>query len=536
MSLITTAVFFTSCFCFSAKRLIRYLRYFQQEEYAASRFLSWLLFKGAYDTRGSFVLLATLVGSLFFKRGDPIFSLIGASFLLLIAYLEENPLQEGKLKLHLTNRAKRILAGALVICLSLHLLVFLFSVDISWPLTLILQLFVFQTTPLCLVAGCWLWSGYEKSLQKRFIEEAKEKINASRPFIVGITGSYGKSSTKDLLARVLQNCLGPTFWPPKGVNALMGNTRAIREDLQSLHQYVVIEMGAYKVGSIAKACRLTPPNAAIITGIGQAHLERFGSQENIEKAKSELADALCDGAILVCNGDSEGTRNIYQKHKTRVKSYLYGFDLLRMGVDCQVTSFKITPEGTYFSLRWLSKDYDGFTPQFGRACLSNIAAAFTLSCALGADPKLALATLGSIPAIDNRLNLSKEGPVTYLRDAYNSNPEGFKVALEVLRDLPFKRRLLMSPGMIEFGARQAEFNSDIACFAAKICDKVIIVGQINKKAILEGLERGGYSSENIFLCPTRKAAFIKLSELLESGDGVLIENDLPDLYEFTSAF
>jgi UDP-N-acetylmuramoyl-tripeptide--D-alanyl-D-alanine ligase len=154
-----------------------------------------------------------------------------------------------------------------------------------------------------------------------------------------------------------------------------------------------------------------------------------------------------------------------------------------------------------------------------------------MACALGADPTYAAATLANLEPVDNRLVLDKKPGVSFLRDAYNSNPTGFSAALEVLRDLPAKRRILMTPGMIELGDQQFEQNRVVAREAAAVCDLIIIVGPTNKEALLAGLSDARYPNDKVIAVETRDEAFKVVQSRSSDGDIVLIENDLGDLHE-----
>lgn len=310
----------------------------------------------------------------------------------------------------------------------------------------------------------------------------------------------------------------------------MGITREIRERLGPGYEYACIEMGAYQIGSIERLCDLTPPDAAIITGVGKCHLDRFGSQENIYHAKSELAQAVPVDGILVCNGDNAGARKMAFAYP-KAQTLLYGFDNANGPLDCWISRVELSEKGTHFTLHWADKSYESYTSLIGRSSLSNAIGAFTMSCALGADPEFALAVVCSLEPVDNRLQVKKNDEIYYVHDAYNSNPAGFAAALEVLQALPGKRRIVMTPGMIELGRLQYEENFLAAKHAGQCCDLALVVGNTNRQALVEGLKEGGLSAKHILLCPTRQMAFEELKSLSREGDVILIENDLTDIYE-----
>lgn len=524
---------FVANLVFAAKRLLRYLRYLQQEEYHVGRFTSWIKNQYAFDRRGT--LIAVCAAGLI-AIGVPVIlsNLLGAAALLITAFFEEDPRKQGKVRLKMTPRANRIALAALV----LYLLSF---IAIAWTTVpdfsslWLKSVLLFQFIPVYLAAACGILSWDETIRQKKYTQEAKQLLSQVSPLVIGITGSYGKTSTKDALGNLLQATLGPTFWPVKGVNTPMGNTREIRTRLQKGIQYAVFEMGAYGPGSIKRLCELTPPHAAILTCIGIAHLERFGSQETILKAKAELAQAVPSNGILVCNGDNPGTRRIARENPKQ-HTLLYGFDRNNGPLDCWISSFKTTLQGTLFTVHWKNQVYEGFTPLFGKPALSNAIGAFTMACALGSQPEYALGVIHNLYPVDNRLQVQTENSITYLKDAYNSNPIGFAAALEVMADLPGKQRILMTPGIIELGPQQYSENEQVGKKAAQVCDFTIIVGKTNKEALSSGLRAGGMSDNNIIFCQTREQAFTKLNALAQPGDLVLIENDLTDLYEVPARF
>lgn len=522
-----------SLFWILYRRSLHYLRYFQQEDYRPQRFLKWLYEKKIYDTSITFLLLITC----FIHKGfDAYYGVIFLVVSLFVMYREGDPRKEGKLRLNLTERAKNILIASVAILWAVNISLAAFTFFVGAPLLYLIGLiFLVQLIPIYMIAGHYTVLPFEMRKQQRYIDEAKQVLVKTSPYIIGITGSYGKTSTKDALGRILQVSLGPTFWPPKGINALMGITREIRSQMKPGYQYAVIEMGAYGRGSIQRICELTPPQAAIITCVGEAHLERFGDAETIYLAKSELAQAVPSDGILVCNGDNEGTRRIASQFAKKT-TLLYGFEAEKGHLDCWISKCKTTSEGTQFEIQWKGKNYQGETPLFGKPALSNVVASFTMACALGADPDYVLAVIKNLMPVENRLQVQKTDEVTFLHDANNSNPIGFSAALEVMKALPGNRRILMTPGMIELGPKQEIENTNAGKLAAQNCDLALIVGPTNQKALVKGLIEGGMPQERIILCATRDKAFAELRSLQMKHDVILIENDLPDLYEKLPCF
>lgn len=545
MKILPVWIFLAGLIFFGWRRTLSYLRYYQQEEYSSRRFWRWLINNQAFDTRGSLVAICiaalSWIGS--YLTGQIVAvqitcAILGAAALCAIPlFIEEDPQISGKIRLVLTQRASKIawvaFGGFAVIAgIPLKLLSCSACNTFGEPLTTqaLLAIMLVQLPPfLLMIANAALWPA-EKALQERYYRDAKGTLQEVHPFVIGITGSYGKTGAKAALGELLNQCLGPTFWPKKSINTVMGSTRSIRESLRPHHKYAVMEMGAYNIGSVKRLCDFTPPNAALVTAVGIMHLERFGSPENIYIAKSEIAQALPPDGILVCNGDSPNARRM-AKHHASGTTLLYGLDTLSGPLDCYATDITFTAKGTSFVIHWQGQSYPGSTSLLGRPALLNALGAFTMVCALGADPQYATACLANLEPVDNRLVLDRTDSISYLRDAYNSNPIGFAAALEVLKSMPASRRVVMTPGMIELGDQQFERNKELAIIAADVADLFILVGKVNREAILAGLNTAKYPAEKLLVVDTRDDAFKIVKSRCTKGDLVLIENDLGDLYE-----
>ncbi len=535
----TTIILIAANLLFAWRRTLSYLRYFQQEEYNNTRFIAWIKSNRALDTRASLALTAALIAHLIFPGNvASLFIAIAAATTLIGigCFLEGDPRTSGKIRLNMTQRATKtawVAFGMLAVIGLLPLWGACCACSQGGPpLTLIAicGIIMAQLTPAGLMLASKLLSPAEKRLQAYYYNDAKRILAETNPFVIGITGSYGKTGAKAALGDLLTQTLGSTFWPKKSINTVMGITRTIRETMRPHHKYAVIEMGAYNIGSIKRLCDFTPPKAALVTAVGIMHLERFGSPENVYRAKSEIAQALPEDGILVCNGDSPNARRMAEEHN-RKTTLVYGFDLSKGHLDCFATDITYDENGTSFVIHYKGERFPGHTPLLGRPALSNALGALTMACALGAEPAFAVACLGNLPPVDNRLVLDKGASVSYLRDAYNSNPTGFEAALDVLKNLSATRRILITPGMIELGDMQFEENKRLAQMAGSVCDLVYVVGTTNREAILAGLSEANFPRIKTIIADTRDEAFQLLGEQSASGDLVLIENDLGDLHE-----
>lgn len=542
LTIICLTVISAALILFFTRRGLRYLRYFQQEEYNSTRFKEWFLEKRTFDKKGTYIALIAAISTRFATEMETclVICLFAAATLVFIGFREEDPRIVGKIKLNMTDRATAIYNLAL----GLDAIAVILTISVAsavgagdrifwyWLIAVVL----IQLSPLWIViANAILWPN-ELKKQQAFLQEAKDILADYQPYTIGITGSYGKTSTKAILGSILE-AIEPTFWTPGSINTEMGITRQIRENLKPQQELAIIEMGAYQIGSIAKLCRLTPPNAGLVTAVGVMHLERFGGADNIYVAKCELAQAVPQNGILVCNGDNPGARKMATEYK-KDTTLLYGLEPELGHLDCWMSDIKASPEGTTFTLHWQGKEYPGFTKLLGVPMLSNLVGAFTMACALGKDPDYVIAAIYNIEPANNRLNLRKNGDGFILDDSYNSNPIGFVSALEVLDAFDGGRKILMTPGMVELGDVQTEENRQVALKAAGICDLVLVIGDTNKDALKAGLKEGGLTDDRVMEFANRDLALAYLTspEHRKPQDTILIENDLPDLYEAISSF
>ena len=505
------------------KRLLAYLRYFQQEGYEHLRFLRWVSVRPFTDP----AFWVAIVSAFLFLL-DPVLAVVlftvGA---VVLGIVQPDPRRSGKIALRLTWRARRVLAISLVFALAAFVGIMRVYIDSDVRAPLVAASFMFALLPLVLILANAVLVPYERQAQRAYYAEAVAQLARVHPFVVGITGSYGKSSSKAMLAHILQ-FHAPTLAASGSINTVMGVTRHIREDLVPGHRFMVVEMGAYAVGSIKRLCALTPPSAGLITAVGDMHLERFGSTEAIFHAKSELAQALPPGGILVCNADSPNALRI-AKQSTHCRVLLYG-EHHSGGLETRVEKIRFTKEGTHFVLQTADRAYTCFTPLLGRPIILNLAGAFTLATAVGVDPEVAVASFRTLKPVSNRLEVVEDAGVTWIRDAYNSNQYGFRAALEVASDLPATRRFLATPGVIELGPEQHDVNRALSREAAMVCDHTVVVSETNRAAFVEGHRDAG-RPDHLVAVSNRTDAFRWLHEQLHDGDVVILENDLPDLYE-----
>ena len=384
----------------------------------------------------------------------------------------------------------------------------------------------------------WILSPFEASIQRRYLSDARRILNEINPLVIGITGSYGKTGTKEMLTAMLAEKYS-VFCPPGSYNTLMGITRVIREQLRPFHEIFVVEMGAYRIGSIARLCRLVEPMHGIITTIGIQHLERFKTQEAIRIAKSELIGALPENGIAVLNGDDPACRDIGAAFRGKVVYFrmedngIADRNVCATGIPTVLVQYlKVGSEGSDFDIVYPDGESSHVhLSLLGRSAVANGAAAAAMADQLGVPRRKIVRVLAGMPHVKHRLEpIRREDGIIVLDNAFNSNPIGAKNALEVLATAKDGRRILVTPGMIELGALEEEANYEFGRQAAAACDLAVLVGVKRVEPIRRGLLDSGFKADNIWVVQSLNEGLDRLGSYLKPGDTMLLENDLPDQY------
>lgn len=376
----------------------------------------------------------------------------------------------------------------------------------------------------------WLLTPIEKHITDGYINDAKMRLAAMPDLkIIGITGSYGKTSTKHYLFEILSQQY-ETLMTPGSFNTPMGVVRTIREHLKPYHEVFIVEMGAKARGDIDEICRIVHPGKGIITAVGPQHLESFKTIENVQATKFELADSLPADGLVIVNNDFEA---IADRPVTNVACVRYAVKNTK-GADYVARNIEYTPMGSNFTAAAPAEGWELKlrTPLVGECNISNILAAVAMARAMGVDDARIAYAVENLRQVEHRLAITRvPGGLTIIDDAFNSNPVGSAMALDVLRAMKAGKRFLITPGMIELGDRQYELNMEFGKKAAASADVVIVVGEYNREAIVEGLEKGGMDSDAIVTAPTFTWAQQYLQAHSGAGDIVLYENDLPDTFK-----
>jgi UDP-N-acetylmuramoyl-tripeptide--D-alanyl-D-alanine ligase len=360
----------------------------------------------------------------------------------------------------------------------------------------------------------------EDVLAQRYVGRASAVLARVRPLVVGITGSYGKTTTKTYVAHLIAGDRSVVA-SPRSFNNRAGLARTVNEHLVSGTEVLVAEMGAYGPGEISALCRWLQPDVVVITSIGPAHLERFGTLDRTLSAKAEITSAA---RVVVLNIDDErleglarrlaATQKVVRVSATDVSAdvvVLEHADGLELRLCGETSGVVVLARGSPSPIR------------------SNAACAVAVAIEIGIDPEVVVRRLSSLPSVPNRLQRyqAKAGYVV-LDDTFNANPAGARHALDALASEASEgRRVLVTPGMVELGKTQTAENAALAERAAGVLTDLVVVGRTNRAALVEGCRRAGRPL-SVKLVGTREEAVAWAHEQLGPGDAVLFENDLPD--------
>lgn len=503
--------------------LLRELHHLQLNSYRNERYLRWWPGPVGRNWRlpGMLLLLFAAIWNFYDLSSLPDWTWTGAS--LLAAFLLYS--EKKKKPLVLTQRATRLLITMIVISLALGILFFLPTDESSFLLALwILGL----CAPAILLVANIVLRPVEKRINDSFINDARRIVKSMPDLkIIAITGSYGKTSVKHFLTAMLSEQFH-VLMTPGSYNTTMGVVRTIREMLKPTHEIFVVEMGAKQSGDIREICEITPPDRSILTAVGPQHLETFGSIENVQKTKFEIVEALPSGGTAYLNADYEYVRTYPVKNS--VEAIYYSVEHERG--EYQAENLRYEKGRLHFDVvRNGNKLMALETQLLGQHNASNLLACTAVALDLGVAPERIAYAVRQLQPVEHRLQLRNfPGGYTVLDDAFNSNPAGARMALEVLQQLKGNRKIIITPGMIELGPQQYDLNKEFGRQIADACDYVILVGPKQTEAIQDGLREAGYPEEKLYVARNLEDANGHLRPQLKAGDVVLYENDLPDTY------
>ncbi len=503
-----------------------YIHMFQLNSYKPKVQLKWLRknnhFWPAFLAAAALLYLAVRnPANLGLHRSLAFYAVLLAAFVYSI--IAHFPKKSYKIPLKYTARVKRLLATTAIIYLPPLLLNFSAFGGIPTAVLGIVYIAMIIAAPFIILLANLINRPLEQAINRHYINDAKRILKECPNLtVIGITGSFGKTSVKYFLDELLSVKFN-VLKTPGNFNTPLGVVKTVRGELRATHDIFLCEMGAKNIGDIKEICDIVHPKHGIITSVGPMHLESFGSIENVRKTKFELADSLPEGGYLWLNTDDPNVRI-----GAEGRNYIgYGTEDGK-GYRCE--DLRITKNGSEFDIVSPSGERCGFrTKLIGKHNVINICGAAAAANTLGIPLEALKTAIMRLESVPHRMELKKSGDVTVIDDAYNSNPTGAEAALETLK-MTEGYKILCTPGMIELGEKEYELNKEFGRQAAGACDFAAIVGKTNREAIREGLLSGGMDEEKIFIADTLREAMNKIYSLPEKNKIILLENDLPDNY------
>ncbi len=520
---------------------LKFVLALQQSGYRAKKYFNWVTNpQTPYLSR---LMLLCLMGFLFFCvlniTFSPIFGNEIGSFIGLVSFylftglfIKSESSVNAKIPLKKTKRIVRLMSTYVLVLFVfafsfitlLNYLAFIIASEVVALLRLSLICALPILTPFLLFVAYLINEPFERILRKTTIKRATERLEKTSALKIAITGSYGKTSVKEILKTILSQKFR-VLATPESYNTPLGISLTTKK-LDQTHDVFIVEMGARRKGDIKELVDMVKPNVAILTGVNNQHLETFGTEENVKLTKFELIEGLKKDGKAFFSSDNVGAVELYEK--CTAEKYLAGLN----GKDNFVSArnVKLLENGQTFELVVGDKTYNMSTTLLGKHNISNICLAVSVALKLGMTIEEITLGVNRLSSVWHRLELvANNKDITIIDDSYNSNQDGFKAAMEVL-DMYSGRKIVLTPGLVELGKMENVVNYSLGKLLSAHANIVIIIGKHNAEMLINGLKDGGMDTANIHFAKTLEKANEYLNSILKPKDVVLFENDLPDNY------
>lgn len=503
--------------CFSIYLLVEELSILQTQFYELKRYF---LYKNTKRLMFFYVSLISLI-----IIGVPLFiyfdySWLSAVFTFLLILLFHQPYREKVVKFKYTSRVKRIIT--IYICLFILIGLFILSLANKYHniILIIYELLFFLFFKLIVSLTMICDKPVEALINYIFRIKAIKKLKRVNPILIGITGSYGKTSTKNYLYQLL-SLKYRVCKTPKSYNTYLGVLKSINEEMDENCEIMIIELGVDKINGLDKVLSFLEFDYSIITSIGPQHLKTFKTIDNIVKEKSKILNNTKKKIFL--NYNYEYLRMLNKDKYVSLISYSYYSDS-----DIYIEKLKLNNDKSEFTLNYLNNQYNIITNILGKHQIENLVGCISMSLCLGVEINQIQRKIKHLYNESHRMEIKYLDNIKIIDDSYNSNINGFKSALDVLK-LQEGYKVLITPGVIELGTEWDEKNRELGKYAIDSTDFVVLVGKNVTRPFYLGLTMNGYSEDNILIVDTFKEGMEYIKQL-KSNVVLLIENDLPDFY------
>ena len=372
-------------------------------------------------------------------------------------------------------------------------------------------------TPVLLLAANGVEGVFEEARNKKYVKRAGQVLNEREIIRIGVVGSYGKTSVKNILKTILSEKYSVVA-TPESYNTPMGFAKTVLSPDFDKKQIFIAEMGARKRGDIAELCGLIQPDYAVFTGICEQHIQGFGSIENVWAEKSEILK--CGAKKVFCGASL----------KERVEAEYSGHIGESVYIDEEEFEIDTGAAATAFKMRIFGEMVEIKTVLLGKMAAENIRLAAMICVELGMTADEIVRGVEKLQPIPHRLQLIENNGIYILDDGYNCNPKGAEEALKALGRFSGKK-CIVTPGIVECGVLEEKINGELGEKIAEAgFDKVILVGNTLVGAVKKGYEKANGNAETLTVVETLEKAQGILKDFLQEGDAVLFLNDLPDVY------
>lgn len=411
-----------------------------------------------------------------------------------------------------------------IILLTFSFLNFYFYLNFSFTFSLIYLVFGLILTPyfLAYILPLINFLGFyllQLPIETYLLHQTQKKLANHSAIKIAVLGSYGKTTMKELLHNVL-NAYKKTAATPGNFNTPLG-IRKFVNNLQGDEAFLVFEFGEYYPKDISKLAHLVKPNYAILTGINEAHLEKFKNLDQTVKTFLEILEIVPAENLLV-NQDSP-----LAKTHAPASSIFYSHNGIgNLTVDSPQTNLN----GTSFILKNDNESYTLSSKLLGLHQIGPLFAVFYLCRKLGVSTELISKTLTATESFKHRLQpKTLPSGLTLIDDSYNGNPDGAKAAMNFLKTLRHKTRVYVTPGLVELGSKNASIHEQLGKHLANCADKVILIKNSTTPHLEAGLKSAGFTGSILHL-NSMPDFFQQMDNLTTPNDVVLIQNDWPDNY------
>lgn len=413
-----------------------------------------------------------------------------------------------------TAKSKGIFALALILTAAAVYLGF--TQSIIWAVLILMFCLLFMPLIYSLIV-ILIWP-FDYLAKGSVINQAKQKVRSSKAKVIGIAGSYGKTTMKNVIGAVLSKNLN-TIVTPDSVNTPVGISRWINQNLKSDTEVVIVEMGEHYRGDIKYLCQITPPDFAVVTGINEAHLERLKNIEGAIATIFEVLEFAKKDAVILLNKNDKNVNQNYSRFLKKQKPLFFSTE-----VKAKFNQEELVWQADLLCLKNIK------IPLLGKYAIADAGCAIQIAKKLSLTNEQIKAGLAEIKPVEHRLQPIKgAGGVLVIDDSYNGNPDGAKEAIETLKRFT-GRKFYITPGLVETGNKAEEVHKQIGHQLAKVADKVMLIKNSVTPYIAEGLKEQKFAESDVIWFDSAPEAHQSLGNYLKEGDIILFQNDWSDEY------